>query len=363
MIIGYFGKYKEMEWFARGLEALGNEIIRISGDLPNTEYSENPPDLIIPREHFPRDFFNPIKLTDLYHLGDIDVIFYQPLLDLTLDWVNVNVPIVYYLHEMVYRRWLYSSGAPVNPIALCYACHDIIPMYEASFGFEMKDIPSNHCLFLPYAWEPSLYLLKAYRNYWSKEELDKVKQELQEGKSIHLTPHQDAQLPLHQKYSFGFMGTVGQDNSSNWMCETDPIAEHIRDWRGRFVKYASQNCGCHVKQKESDHDYIEYLSQCNLFLNVSSNYGYVNQRMFHVPGAGCVLVQNRYPGIDQIGLEDNENCLLYSSEEEMLCKIRWARVHPTELEEIRENGIKWAQQHTYQRRAEQLYQRLQEWIT
>ena len=81
----------------------------------------------------------------------------------------------------------------------------------------------------------------------------------------------------------------------------------------------------------------------------------LNYRNFEVLGAGGVLLTNEVEGYKELGFEDGVNYLSYRNAKEMLNKISaWLSESAERQQQLRENALLLASQHTYKKRLERL---------
>lgn len=80
----------------------------------------------------------------------------------------------------------------------------------------------------------------------------------------------------------------------------------------------------------------------------------INYRSFETIGCGTVLLTNRNPQYEALGFEDEKNCLMYGTIEELKIKLDTYLKDYEKLTTIGEKGFLLAQNHTYDKRAEKL---------
>lgn len=138
-------------------------------------------------------------------------------------------------------------------------------------------------------------------------------------------------LNIEKKYQIGFCGNY---------VNRRPILEWLK-----------QNHGLHLdifvigdKMVESVNSY-----KCHFNLNISND---INYRSFETIGCGTLLLTNYNPQYTELGFVDDENCLIYKTQEELEDKIRY--VKNNDVEEISKNGFDLSRQHTYNNRVGQL---------
>ncbi len=346
LIFGFFYETYEGELFADQLELQGMEVFRIAVDQrPRKEIRRpiqghildditDPEERILVNRH--QKLVSVKKYEDQYH----PAIILAMQCDLPLDYVGITTPIYGYISEIIWKRWFYNSAGITIPHGLFYAYHGAMAYYDNIHSYPMTQIPTTHRKFMPYAWSPEQY------------------------------PPTDLSQPRDYPYFLGWMGATG-DETVEENPDADFMQWHMRDLRAHYVKFAHDYGGMTIKPKGPYQEYGKFLAQCSLALNVPGMAGWVNQRQFHAPGVGCVLLQYRYKGIQEHGFKDMENCLLFGGnevyhgyvegEKELLEKLHWAEHHPVELERIRKAGQALAYQHTYEKKAQEFIHTVNLW--
>jgi len=138
---------------------------------------------------------------------------------------------------------------------------------------------------------------------------------------------------------FGFMGSYGSNPDPHDVETMDYVSVKLRYLRNLIVPHAVQRCGLDLQPKGTEDAYVTYMHRVNLALNVSSEFGWTTQRQYHAMGMGCVLVQNYYKTIAELGFQDRVNCLLYINKYDLEEVINWAKRNPVRVEEIRRAGM------------------------
>jgi hypothetical protein len=131
--------------------------------------------------------------------------------------------------------------------------------------------------------------------------------------------------------------------------------------------------GVDFRQMNSVEHYAEFLQNCQVAINIPGNFGKINQRQFEILGSGALLLQWYYSELQDLGLKDYVNCLVFVNKTDLIGKLKWIKDHPAEADKIRLAGIQYFQDHrcAWQQRAEDMYDRItrvptsheQEWIT
>ena len=80
----------------------------------------------------------------------------------------------------------------------------------------------------------------------------------------------------------------------------------------------------------------------------------INYRSFETIGCGTVLLTNYNPQYLELGFKDEENCLLYKDQQELVKKIDKYLKKYELLDTIAQQGLVLSKKHTYNKRAETL---------
>jgi hypothetical protein len=219
----------------------------------------------------------------------------------------------YYAHEGLWTRLPHNT----NITCFFHAYLGAPRQYKLAHGYVMNHVQHKHLI--PYAWSPDQYPM-----------------------------HKCEDRPIF----FGFMGSVGSTPNKEDVDASNYLAVKLRHLRNKIVPHAERRCGLDVHEKGTEKDYIAYMHQVRLALNVSSEFGWTSERQYHAMGLGCVLVQNAYNGLEALGFKDRVNCLIYKDEYDLEEVIDWAKLHPDELEAIRQAGMTLAKQNTYRDRVQ-----------
>lgn len=336
MVIGLFADWYEGGLFATQLEKCGCSVIRIAADkieyklfTQNQGKVDHLLDQIQNKEEKAKasKFMSLISVYPYVEKYQPECIFLMQH-NLGLDFAHVSVPIYYWISEATWKQWPYSTYGIPNIKGVFHAFLGSSKTYRNIHTYQMNLLMNREAI-STYAWSPEQY------------------------------PPGDPKLP--KKFFFGWMGSTGKT-----VVEEDPeedyVQYHMRDLRARFVEYAQKYCGLICKPKGSTEAYRQFMQQCNLALNVPGLVGMINQRQFHAPGMGCVLVQYRYKGIEKLGFEDYVNCLLFDDEQELQAKVHWAEHHPIPLEQIRKAGFELvSKKHQYLHRAQTFLNQIKTW--
>lgn len=80
----------------------------------------------------------------------------------------------------------------------------------------------------------------------------------------------------------------------------------------------------------------------------------INYRSFETIGCGTVLLTNYNPQYEELGFVDMENCLMYTSVDDICEKLDIVASDPRVLSSICKEGLKLSREHTYDARAKKL---------
>ncbi|MHA1277124.1 MAG: glycosyltransferase family protein [Candidatus Helarchaeota archaeon] len=313
LIVGYFNQ--ECKWIADEFFRLGWDVTGYKTDIEQVPSYDYP---ILNFSGTKNELFEnlrgsrPFKMLDLIEELKPDYILHVQN-DMILDYKGVYEPLIFYAHRGLYPR----LPRGIKPVKFFYPYFGAVSQYKNAHPYEMSNVGSESCKFIPYAWSPIEF------------------------------PAFYGERPTF----FGFMGSEGGFPIDG---DVDFWAEHLREDRNRYIRFAKKNLDLVVKASGSREEYWDFMAHTNLALNVGPNFGGFNQRMFHAMGIGCVLVQNYFEGIETLGFKDRVNCLLFKDEGELTEKIEWAKDHPKLLEKIRQTGRELAQKHTYEKRVKQM---------
>lgn len=116
--------------------------------------------------------------------------------------------------------------------------------------------------------------------------------------------------------------------------------------RDELIGQAVARLDCRALRTETPDEYRATLNRILFFFSADRGLGEYMAKNFEAMACGCILVAWRQGGGEEdfLGLEDNENCLLYSSIDEAAEKISALDDQPDRLEKIRENGASLVRQ-------------------
>lgn len=351
MIVGYFGPRFIAEGIAEGFEQKGCKVIRISAEpcaptrierkIPNT-------DTIIVRDpgkfdlHVMDDYakrrihgsnheilteasklqlnLRRLRLRDYTDRFPCNKIFFIQNM-YSWDFENVTTPLYYYHTDII------STNLPLHAERITgffYAYEDAYDEMKDSHPYEAQHWHWNK--FITYGFSPHLHTLA--NNDWQSR-------------------------PIF----CGFMGSTAQNNRSK-----NGLRAHIYDNRNNVLKelhsFLKQDF---VFQKMgTPEDYVAFLHQCKIAVNVPGTYGKWNQRQFEIPACGALLLQWDYPELKDLGFITGVNCLTFTDINSMFDQLNFVTYNPAEADKIRLAGIKlvYDNHHTYQDRGQQFYDRI-----
>jgi len=304
LFFGWFIKNRNGDGIVRAFESLGNVVYKVAMDTQLTN-ELSPHDLHIRSYYGDEIYWSMVRREQRVNCLQIlkekcpeaDCVYiYQT--SVSMNTQNIPIPVIYYHHEVLLPcipdgridMIFYNYHGCKEQLMKIY--HDRlwqIPFIQSTFGMELD------------------------RYTYSDKK---------------------------RNIFMGFKGAFAAYNADN-----DMAMEGIYINRNRFLKFARNNCECHIEgyitnPNEMD-ELIYFLKQCSIAINISGcigDWGFCNERMFVAMAVGCVLLHHRFPKIESLGLIDFENCLLFSDEFELYEKYEWAKSHPNELEGIRIKG-------------------------
>ncbi len=149
----------------------------------------------------------------------------------------------------------------------------------------------------------------------------------------------------HRDITVGFKGLLHFSQKSR-----DLRIRHIYDERRTLLQMVEQVLTSDKFKRDypdivfryEDHttwdDYIPFMQNTKIAINVPSSTGWINQRQYECLGFGNLLVQAFYPELDQLGFKDKVNCLIFDGPIDLLNKLGWAFDHMDEAEQIAIRG-------------------------
>jgi hypothetical protein len=317
LVIGYLGQEYDPQSLVQKWQQMGIEVVRIAADPP--AFMKTHPVLdaeLCLKDYQDYDQAHYVKLLPMkpiisrYHPDRVLVCQN----DLALDFEGVEYPADYFMSETLWPRW------PRDLIAEA--------LFHEFYGAPQKignaqTYASRHLIhkeLVPYGYNPEI--------------------------------HPPGPPIKDRKQFIGFMGAVGNPGTDTYDCDYDQ--EHIRDLRVRFVRELEDVPTFVLREKGTTEEYVEFMHDTILALNVPGHVGGINQRQYHAMGMGCVLLQYHYPEIESLGFRGGVNCLLFQNEEELMAKIHWAMGNPAQLQQIADEGRKLAARNTHETRALQM---------
>lgn len=279
-------------------------------------------------------------------------LFSPPMVDYrVLDWETSS----FLKEQYKYSTELYPMGKVLN-----YAQADHVLVVQNELALDFKHYRQNRVHYYAYrgAW-PRLPFNTDFRCFFHTylgaphQYQNAHRYRMKRVQHTELIPYawNEVKYPARPEggacpIEFGFMGSYGSNPDPHDVETMDYVTVKLRHLRNDVIPHAVSRCGLDVQPKGTEAEYVTYMHGVSLALNVSSEFGWTTQRQYHAMGMGCVLVQNYYAGLNELGFKDRVNCLLYQNKYDLEEVIAWARTHPVELETIRVAGFELAKQNT-----------------
>lgn len=143
----------------------------------------------------------------------------------------------------------------------------------------------------------------------------------------------------YSNHNFGFIGTRRPDR-------VKLINSLSKKYRKRFYlaghawsRDVKLRARCHVMNEVYGGDYLNLIRQAPIQLGLlnSENRDTHTARSFELPASGALLLAQRTYEHQSL-LEDNEEAVFFSDEDELISKLDWLLNSPQEVERIRING-------------------------
>lgn len=306
---------------ADAIEAKGNRVFRISCDK-NTEN--------IVADEFPFNYLtNTEKIYTIQRRFVHKAINYIPSWvdeiicfqsDFIFDFTGINKPVHYIISEIL------ENNIPLNADikSLFYAYDGAVEYYRYSHPQIFQNNPYDE--FLTYAANESMVGKPQFDNKINK---------------------------ICCRGSTYLMGGI---TSRHY------LIRHIYDDRNKYIQYLQQTMPQYFEYQDRTgwYEYIEYIKKFKFILNVPGIAGIYNDRLFHAPLAGTILVQKYYKDLEHLGFKDMETCIFFDSEEELLQKMMIVLQDNEICNKIQKQAYELVKsKHTFQNRADQLYSALQ----
>jgi len=332
MIVGWFEPRFGAEWLAQGFEARGYQVIRIACDLEKPKnsgyYDYHVLDAYVKGRVPERSaqikeayqvqlMMRRIRLQDIVAKFPCDqILFIQN--KMAWDFDGINIPLDYYhtdiittnlpLHAEKIRGWFYAYVGGFEELKDAH-------QYEAMHGYWNRLVPYG---FIPEHFKGNLS--------WENREI-----------------------------FCGFAGSFSQNDHA-----TNGLKKYIYKYRQEYLKITQEYLKEEFDLREFGdyYAYIKHLESCKTAINIPGILGCINQRQYEILAAGALLIQWWYPELESLGFKDHENCMTFRNETELKSIFDWIRACPWEANEIRLTGLKMAQNHTWQRRAEEMIARM-----
>lgn len=243
---------------------------------------------------------------------------------LGLDFFGVEKDVYFYATKIAWK----NMPIGVDKFrGFFYSYYGGLAMHKNNFAIEMNNIPKQNIKFVPWGWHN-----RQYPTFNNPREI-----------------------------FFGFMGSYDL-SEPEFDPDEDPISQNLMSERNDIIRKLQELNNAPFKNKKdwkftlrekgSDEEYREFISNTQLFLNVGADYGKVNQRMYHVIGSGAVLVQKYFRGIEKLGFEHGleGNCIMFKDVDNLTDMIDYLWKHPDTIEKIRKNGLEFIQKHKLENR-------------
>jgi len=124
--------------------------------------------------------------------------------------------------------------------------------------------------------------------------------------------------------------------------------------RENLLKWLHNNYGLHLDIFVIGDSMVKAINgyKCQFNLNIGND---INYRSFETMGCRTLLLTNANHQYDKLGFVDGENCLIYTTVDELVRKIEDVNnMSDSEIESISTKGYKFVKGHTYTKRIEKL---------
>jgi len=237
---------------------------------------------------------------------------------------------------------------------------DIIFMFQTPIIFSMKGVDTRTIPVYFYAKNayslvlPRYSMIKGMFYAWPDGEVDYKKHYpwLMRNSHVHKyipcgwSPEYFENTNQKRKFFIGMMANYHVPNMDLYF-NRRYFKDYIQD------KY-NHNKSIRMLVRRNPPEYKRFMNLVNIALNIPADITDVNERSFHSMGMGCVNLHYDNRNLYKYGFIDKVNCLLFKDKDELDQKILFAMNNPSKIEEIRRNGIKFASQHTFRKRAEEI---------
>lgn len=335
MVIGWLAHWDQAFHVADAFEQLGYEVFKVAANLagnedcaPNNyhildevskEISNKSTKEMTAKERVEnaarifylstfREIFPVIKLLKKFQPDLIYICQHS----IELDFTGVNIPIVYRQTEPINPRWCGNAE---------------VAIFSATWKGAFDKARKTHTYLYNKCWD----------SFFSTFGYNPVSY-----------PLKDLNKPY--KHLIGFMGGFSLEGGKK---DYDYRTRTIYNSRNRFLNYlhSKNDSDIYIRAHSYNFEkYIEFMHSCCVGINISGEGGCLNERTYHTPGMGLVLLQFEeldFQPLSEIGLIDYQNCLIFHDEKELDEKIQFIRSEPIKLEQIRRAGIEWAQKYKY----------------
>lgn len=144
---------------------------------------------------------------------------------------------------------------------------------------------------------------------------------------------------VKKEYDVCFIGNVYKDSMARRLSLIDALFKKFPNfyYGQRFFK-----------------DMANYYGKSKIIFNCSLN-GDINMRVFEAMCSGSLLATDYIPELEELGIKDGVNCLVYKDEKELLNKTAYYLAKDVEREEVARNGRELVlMKHLYSDRVRQI---------
>ena len=230
------------------------------------------------------------------------------------------------------------------------------PNYNNEIDFNSYDVIINLENYDQKGWVPDLGKVKAYKMLWAIDTHVRgqsiYRQEFQRGKynlilqaTRHFVDNNSEWFPncfddtligpreVSERADVGFCGNVV--NRQHWL---DLLNKNFKFVSDIFV---------------IGEDMVEAINSYKVHFNKNIA-GDINYRSFETIGCKVPLVTNYDKQYEDLGFEDNKNCIMYKDKRDLVDKIRNILTKDKARIDLAQEGYELSKRHTYFQRAEEL---------
>ena len=327
MILGNFGENHNGERLAIALERLGWFVCRVcwysminnhkvdvdfclSSFLDYKEFVEY-------RDHVKS--FDLKKLLDLFESKFEFILLMQHSVTYKID-KSIDTFIHYYYTEILHPY------LPANVNTLIYA-------FPGGDQCVARSFPSEYISLMEKVYLPHAVDLDIFRPKEETSNLTEVDRWKEWDK---------------RKYLFAFKGVP------NFPKIGDYLQDNLYNLRDTFLPVC-QKLGLYYPDPSKviwTDDYIDFMQNTKIALNIPGLYGGINQRMFEACASKCILLNYHVDGMEEIGFVDNKTCYTFKTEEELVNKYNHIINNLDEAKQVAQNGYEMVNaNHGYIQRA------------